>query len=290
MRFWAFSDLHQDFGEWVPPRRKKSAAANGGRPRHDAVIVAGDICEGFENGIQWIVDAELNEQPVIVLRGNHESYGHDYDRTMDAARAVAARHPNIHILQNDELVLGDGADRVRVLGATLWTDYLLRSGHYYWSDADPRAENMDRARRMLNDHRRISFRGGLWRPEDALAEHEASTAWLAGRLDEPFDGPTLVVTHHAPLGRSIDYGYCREAAACYASDLDELVGKAQAWFHGHIHRARNYRHLGCRVLANPRGYPGQSTGWSPNFTFEVDADGVEVMRRVGVTERQAAQP
>lgn len=171
---------------------------------------------------------------------------------------------------------------MRILGATLWTDYLLRNK---WLNSPGDDDNLVRLRAMaiarqnLNDHGRIRFGGDVWRPEDALAEHQASVAWLDRKLAEPFEGPTLVVTHHAPLARSVDWSYCGRAAACYASDLDHLVDRASVWMHGHVHKAKSYMHGACRVLSNPRGYPGQLTGWSPRFTFDVGPEGTYVARR-----------
>jgi hypothetical protein len=39
---------------------------------------------------------------------------------------------------------------------------------------------------------------GQFTPEDAIRLHAASREWLSAMLAEPFDGKTVVVTHHAP--------------------------------------------------------------------------------------------
>jgi len=36
--------------------------------------------------------------------------------------------------------------------------------------------------------------------------------------------------------------------------LDDLLAKADLWLHGHLHAPSDYRHAGCRVVANPLGY------------------------------------
>ena len=92
---------------------------------------------------------------------------------------------------------------VRFVGATLWTDYLL-----YGEDERPRA--MRHARFGMNDHNCIGWgdrRASSFRPTHALGLHERSRFFLDRALAQPFNGPTVVVTHHAPSVRSIAKRY-----------------------------------------------------------------------------------
>jgi len=83
MKLWLFSDLHLDVN------RRHPFALPDPRPDHDVVVVAGDICAGLVNGVRWLVDNGLNEQPVVYVGGNHEFYGHDRYEELEAGRDEA---------------------------------------------------------------------------------------------------------------------------------------------------------------------------------------------------------
>ena len=53
--------------------------------------------------------------------------------------------------------------------------------------------------------------------------------------------------------------------------LDALLPQAALWLHGHLHAPSDYRHLGCRVVANPLGYAGkgEQQGFAPQRLVEV---------------------
>ena len=100
-------------------------------------------------------------------------------------------------------------------------------------------------------------------PVDAQKLHNESLAFLEDAFAEPFDGPTVVVTHHAPSRLSIhkDFGGDRLNAA-FASELDSLIARWQPhlWIHGHVHRSCDYSTGKTRVVCNPRGYDGGDKG------------------------------
>jgi Icc-related predicted phosphoesterase len=80
-------------------------------------------------------------------------------------------------------------------------------------------------------------------------------AWLVKKLDEPFEGKTVVVTHHLPSARSVSDKYEGSTInPCFASNLDEHFGKMDLWIHGHTHDSFDYAINGTRVICNPRGY------------------------------------
>ncbi|MCY1375649.1 hypothetical protein D9M69_630790 [compost metagenome] len=115
---------------------------------------------------------------------------------------------------------------------------------------------MENAALRINDHRLIRTQSGeLFSPEHALRDHEVSRAWLKQELSKVYDGKTVVITHHAPHPLSVHPRYAGDATnAAFASDLTELLQKADVWLHGHVHDGFDYSVAGCRVVANPRGY------------------------------------
>ncbi len=137
---------------------------------------------------------------------------------------------------------------VRFLGATLWTDYRLPLNR-------TQRQLMQAAEQGLNDHRVIKTQEGVFSAARALEEHEQSRRWLQRQLAAPYEGRTVVVTHHAPHPLSVHPRYAGDALnAAFASDLTELLPLASLWVHGHVHDSFDYDIDGCRVVANPLGY------------------------------------
>ena len=102
--------------------------------------------------------------------------------------------------------------------------------------------------------------------------HRASRTWLTGVLETPFDGPTVVVTHHAPAWASVAERYRTDrVTAAYASDLSALILATQPalWVHGHIHTPSDYRMGATRVICNPHGYGRENPDFDPALVVEV---------------------
>ena len=173
-----------------------------------------------------------------------------------------ANRLGIHLLQDAEFII----DGVRFLGSTLWTDYAL--------DGNPAAA-MRYAQRAMNDHRLIFPRelGQPFTPEDALRYHKQSLLWLGDALRLPFDGKTVVVTHHLPHP-TVHPGYAGDLLnPAFCSDLSGLVegSGAALWVHGHTHTSCDYVAGATRVVCNPRGYgPVRSGGRIENPEFDAE--------------------
>src|SRR5262245_38443305 len=100
MKLWVLSDLHLDVNRRVPFTLPEP------HPEHDAVVSAGDICQGIGAGVRFIVDAGLNATPVLYVAGNHEYYGGERHAGLTAGRAEAAGLRNTHLLERDSVVIG----------------------------------------------------------------------------------------------------------------------------------------------------------------------------------------
>ncbi len=237
LRLHVLSDLHVEFAAFEPPPVDV-----------DAVVLAGDIAlgtEGVELARRW-----SGGRPVLFVAGNHEYYRHALPALTGELKAAAAGS-DVHVLENDEVVL----DGVRFLGCTLWSDFMA-------AGADELERSMAVGGRLLNDYGLIAWSedGRALRPQDTRDLHLASRDWLAERLATPHDGPTVVITHHAPLVRVRPSApVARALVGAFASDLSELMtaDRAALWIYGHTHRAADFEVNGTRVLSNPRGYPHQ---------------------------------
>lgn len=109
---------------------------------------------------------------------------------------------------------------------------------------------------------------------DTARLHRASVSFLRDELSRPFDGPTVVITHHAPSPRSITPALRKDPLnPAFVSDLDAMIRTYQPplWIHGHIHNSFDYRIGQTRIVCNPRGYfPEQlNPAFDPCFVAEV---------------------
>jgi Icc-related predicted phosphoesterase len=254
MRVQVFSDLHSD----VAPVRPIAIV-----PEAEAVIVAGDICQGVERAFGYLRRVVPMHVPIMMTLGNHEFYGRCWREEVQLAREQAHLY-GIHVLENDTAVVGG----VRFIGSTLWTDYALFGEHTV-------VHAMDVATRGLNDHRRITWMKQPWRrfrPQEALALHSRSRALIEAQLATPFAGPTVVVTHHAPHPKSIHASYRNDLlTAAFVSDLTTVIenGEPALWVHGHVHESFDYRVGATRVVCNPHGYGFENPAFDPAFLVEL---------------------
>ncbi len=178
---------------------------------------------------------------VLYVRGNHDLYFRPYERSISNAlsRTTSGR---LRFLERHVA----SYDGVRVVGCCLWTDFEL-------------VDFLDDVL-LLNAAHGADYRclrrsdGRLLSPSCVRAEHLTSVRWLEKTLHEPFDGKTIVVSHHAPHRRSLDPSYgLNWTSAAFASDLTRLLRRAKVWIHGHTHATRDYKIEGCRVLCNAAG-------------------------------------
>ena len=252
LRIQLASDLHLEMLERSFLGERLIAPAAGA----DLLVLAGDIANGtraIELFAQWPV-------PVLYLAGNHEFYGQRWEETRADLRR-AARGTSVLFLDNEVADLSvfehwsaarkQVLSRVRFLGTTLWTDYRYNAGK-------TQRQLMEHAELRISDHRVIRTAGGRFTAAQALSDHEISRAWLEHELAQPFDGKTVVLTHHAPHPLSVHPRYLSMDAlatnAAFASDLTSLLEQADLWCHGHVHDSFDYQVGRCRVVANPLGY------------------------------------
>jgi hypothetical protein len=210
----------------------------------DVTVIAGDLGTP-EEAIAW---AAVLPRPAVLIPGNHEYHGHSIVGAVRRLRELAAG-TSVHVLANDALVLHG----VRFLGSTLWTDFQL------YGDAEARALAIQEAQRLVKDFRAIrrDDAGATFTPLDAAAEFATSARWLAAELARPHDGPTVVISHHAPSPRSIHPRFAESIVnPSFVSNAEHLLdGRRSAlWIHGHAHDGFDYTVNGTRVLCNPRGH------------------------------------
>ena len=256
MKLLILSDLRTEFVAqcWALPEEL---------PDFDICVLAGDIAGSPEKGVDFAATAPaLAGKPIVYVPGNHEFYGGEIENRLRVGKEAAVG-TNVCLLDRDIAIIAG----VRFVGAILWTDYALY-GQQPWT--------MAMAARGLNDHVRIERRGpqGALRftPADALARHLAARAFIEDALAPPYDGPTVVVTRHAPHPGSVARRFANDALTpAFVSDLSEVIdGYAPAlWIHGHVHDNFDYR-VGATRVSNPKGYGPMRPGKRiENIAFDV---------------------
>jgi 3',5'-cyclic AMP phosphodiesterase CpdA len=262
IRLALLSDLHLDIRRRHLVREGKSAAEADAMlaalqedVRHaaeaaDLTLVLGDVREG-PSGIAWAADT-FRDLPTIYVAGNHEFYRHNLTVLLRTMADTAAATKSLHFLENGAAQFEFRDRKLRVLGATLWTDYSIYDGA-------PAADAMSLAAATMYDHLRIAYgEEGIFQPADALALHRKSRAWLENELSRGFPGTTIVATHHAPSPRSIEPRFQGDRLSpAFGSDLEPLMSAHDLplWLHGHTHYNVDYRIGGTRVVTHQWGYP-----------------------------------
>jgi len=195
------------------------------------------------------------------------------DQVNKLVTLTAESLPNVHFLNQKAVVF----NRVRFMGCTLWTKSDFRLSKY------------------MNDYNCIP----CMTPSLCEELHNSDVAWLSKELnsiednaekkmqlkDKSIDGlelqscdevimdrndselkssydQTVVITHHLPSYKLIANKYeGNPMNSFYATNLEELVEKADIWCCGHSHSAKQVTIGKCRCYLNPVGYSQESTGF-----------------------------
>lgn len=237
MRLALFSDIHNEFEIWTPPKIDA-----------DVVVLAGDI-HSKHHGIQWA--KEFFELPVIYILGNHEYYGFNI-QSINRKLKEQSKNSNVHVLINESIEI----DGVKFIGSTLWSDFKLFG-------ESQRQACIFNAGAKMNDFQRISINdNGKYRKlkvSDTIAFFDNSLNFIENELKTSNTNRNIVVTHHAPSPQSTPKQYQSDLlSAAFSSNLEEFIkkytNKIDVWAHGHTHHSVNYQIADTRIISNQRGY------------------------------------
>ncbi|TQV74506.1 phosphoesterase [Exilibacterium tricleocarpae] len=248
MKVQLLSDLHIEFESYIYPDHDS-----------DVVVLAGDI-HAKDRGVKWAVQ-NIPHKPVIYVLGNHEYYGKAYPKLALQLKELAAG-TNIHVLEMDVVTIDGG----NFLGCALWTNFELFG--------DPRFAGYQCQQRM-NDYKKIKILPGYSkiRSVDTAVAHRQSLQWLEKEFQSRAGQTNVVITHHDPSIVSVPVGLREDiTSAAYVSNIDSFIEQYQPdyWLHGHLHNSSDYMIGRCRVMCNPKGYPGEENiQYDPLLSFTV---------------------
>lgn len=234
MKIALASDLHNEFYKSEIPRLPKTDA--------DILVLAGDIETVKSHDNDWWDETCADYEHVIYIFGNHEYYKSYYKQ-----RPIFA-YPN-NVLVNRGL-----SAMTFMLGGYKWTIGTM------WTDLSNPLDSM-LAKDRMNDYRLIKHSRERWwfTPEDTTREFNAFIAEIE------HEKPDIVVSHHLPSYGSVPERFRKDSLnAAYATELNPKGVKL--WMHGHTHDPCDYEKDGCRIVCNPKGYPGERQG---DYTVKV---------------------
>lgn len=201
----------------------------------------------------------LNKVPIIVILGNHEYYGKDlYQAQIDYKDVVHCPEKQIYLLQDTFVELPE----IIVHGATLWSDY----------SNCPDRELMEMT---LHDFKEVGFEGMTVNTNILEMEFKHSVYEMKKNLfaKESSGKKQVVVTHHAPSFRSLNYTFVGEPNNwAYMSNLEEMIADyaPELWIHGHTHSSFDYTVEKTHVICNPYGYFGKEVNGKFNKQLVVE--------------------
>lgn len=229
----------------------------------DFIVIAGDIDARRYTSLR----DQLNiiKKPTFAVPGNHEFY----KRTIDSFHADKPNLGDYGTWLNRECAeIQIRGHNIKLIGATLWTNIENELGK-----TSPELDAF--CEKESNDFRYIIRNKRMDRTpittHDVRYLHARDVSFIDRELNKPFDGTKFVITHFIPHRKSIDSKYITNRFnAMYVTHLPELVNKADVWAHGHTHHASCYEtESKTLVICNPRGYPGEDTGFKDGFSIDI---------------------
>lgn len=223
-------------------------------PRDEAsiLLLAGDISSVPTQLTGFIKELEQRFMRVFVVNGNHEFYRHDYDQhNKELSQLFSQELKNTsHSFNSVKSYIGDGW---RIIYGTLW------------ADGGKDLSEQARVNYALNDFRLITLEGMTFNVRDMIKIHKREKAKIKSFLAEPFDGKTIVMTHHLPSYALCHPRFGDQINGGFASKSDELIYEYQPnlWVAGHTHDRISKVIDKTRIEVNPTGYRGE---WNTQFS------------------------
>lgn len=265
MKINILSDLHLEFGQYPLAISGQCLLLAG-----DTIVVNHLVCPSrladsyFRPTYREFFDrAHRQFDKVYVIMGNHEFYHGEYHESFRVMRQFLEQWNNITLLENQHTEIAPGW---RLWGATMWTDFRDNPLHKMEADSN------------MNDFEVISWGKDRFTAARSAEVCGDSRRELTQALSQHSLCKWIVMTHHAPSGRSVGPRYRGSSLnPAFHSDWDELIElnpEIAYWIHGHMHTTSDYWIGETRVICNPRGYFGreQVKNFQPNLIIDLKKD------------------
>ncbi|HMC86328.1 MAG TPA: metallophosphoesterase [Chitinophagaceae bacterium] len=229
------SDLHLEFRENL-----KYINSNPIPPLGEVLILAGDITlfsrmKAHDSFFNYISD---NFPLTYWIAGNHEYYDSDINRR--SGTVMEKIRDNILLVNNQSFVHGS----TRLIFSTLWSHV-----------SKP---NRRRVENSISDFNAILLNGKRFTADDFNVLHDNDLAFIRTELETPWDGITIVATHHVPTFMNYPKKYKGDPInEVFASEQTDLIIKTSPthWIYGHNHSNTPPFNIGLtQLITNQLGY------------------------------------
>jgi len=222
------------------------------RDAESILVLAGDISSKLDQLIPFLNRMKARFPKVYYIPGNHEFYGHTMEKWCEEFQFGMQPHPEG---DNFEFALLDMCyeelEGVRFIFGTMW------------ADGGTSLADQAMVGRYLRDFYVIKTKQNnqkeprRYTVPDMVRIHKRQRKQLEGFLAQPFDGKTVVITHHMPSYRLCHPRFGGEANGGFAGNLDLILATDNApelWIHGHTHDTIDTTLWKTRIVCNPSGY------------------------------------
>ncbi|MBK3745583.1 metallophosphoesterase [Paraburkholderia aspalathi] len=272
LRLWTWSDLHLDQQSVEWPEKLPSAV--------DIIVITGDLCHASNLSEIAYEIIKRYRRPIILVPGNHEFYSSFGGRTLEADRQrmqeisihSSRNWPEILHVMDDNCIHYKG---VRFVGGTLWTDMKMGAS----GDVDL-AWRMLEAQSLTSDFERINVRDGEgFTPAEMVRLHNECRELIESTLSTPFEGKTIVLSHHLPHPAATPEIYVGEAAnylfASGEEAFESIMHSDDAphlWVCGHTHHTVDVTVGNTRIISNPHGFHASPDERANGFRWDLVID------------------
>lgn len=244
------------------------------RDAESILVLAGDISSHGEQLVGFLGVCATRFAKVIYVPGNHEWYRHDYVTYTAELRAAIKALPYSNIeFALDEVGYHELEDpKVRFIFGVMW------------GDGGPTLADQGQVGFYLNDFRLITngrtpMGTAVLRftVQDMMEIHKQQKVEIDRLLKVPFDGKSVVITHHLPSRRLVSARFWPRngsdgANGGFVGQCDDILAYDHApnlWIHGHTHDTIDTELWKTRIVCNPAGYRGE---WVSNVNTFMKAN------------------
>lgn len=249
------------------------------RDANSILVLAGDISSSGEQLIGFLAECCKRWARVYYVPGNHEWYRHDYKRYTDELR-TSLQSTISDVFTNLRFAIDDvGYEELEDLGIRFIFAVL-------WGDGGPHLVDQGRVGAALNDFCLITNMDGTsfkkFTVRDMIYEYKKQKKQIGSFLEQPFDGRTIVITHHLPSREIVSARFWPSDGSDginggFVGECDDFLHGEHApwlWIHGHTHDTVDQVIGHTRVVANPCGYRGEwATQYNTFMKTELREDG-----------------
>jgi len=235
MVFQYASDLHLEF-----PRNKAFLGTKPLAPKADILLLAGDIVPfAFMDRQQDFFDYISDHfEQTYWLPGNHEYYHGDIN--MRSGKVYESIRENVQLVNNRAIEIKG----TKLIFSTLWT-HINKSKTIIIENS-------------LTDFRAVKHQGNPFTADDFNNLHKDCLTFIKDELTSPFEGKTIVVSHHVPTLQHYPEKYLNSPInEGFAVDLSSWITDhgPDYWIYGHNHHNPPQFQIGkTQMMTNQLGY------------------------------------